>query len=302
MYITTLPDHTQADFDDALYFSKFKKHNIIFNTVSSSSSCDDHVGCLSFKTVLSGEEWYTVNKRKIAVRPGKFLILNDDQNYACRIDQDKVKGFSVFFKKEFAAEVFRNELNNEEILLDHPFDLGHPLPEFYQALNSIPSALQLQLEKLIVELENDGYHALTDEKLIFLLQHLLQTHRSDVKLIDRVAAIKPSSKKEIYKRLCIAKDFLHSTFMDKVDLNTMSNIACLSVPQLVRQFKSTFKVTPYQYLVQLRLQYAVELLRYSDKSIHEITWLCGFENVSAFCRAFKSAYGIPPLNYRKATA
>ncbi|WP_448633871.1 helix-turn-helix domain-containing protein [Pedobacter panaciterrae] len=107
---------------------------------------------------------------------------------------------------------------------------------------------------------------------------------------------------EIYKRLCIAKDFLHSTFMEKHDLDTLSSNACLSVPQLVRQFKSVFKTTPYQYLIQIRLDRAVELLKNSNKPVHEITWQCGFENVSAFCRAFKSAYGTQPLIFRKAYA
>lgn len=302
MYFTSLPDHSQANFDEELHFSRFKKHNIIFNTVSNYSHCDDHVGCLSFKTILSGEEWYVVNNRRIAVRPGQFLTLNDGQNYACSIDQEKVRGFSVFFKKEFAAEVFRNETRKEETILDNPFNADEKSPDFFQTLNYITPTLQLQLTTLLAALENDGFHAMTDEKLVFLLEHLIRSYKSDIKRIDRVAAIKPSSKTEIYKRLCVAKDLLHSTFMDQPNLDTLSMTACLSVPQLIRQFKAVFQVTPHQYLVALRLSKAVELLKFSQKPINEITWECGFENVSAFCRAFKTAYGTQPLNYRKASS
>ncbi|TKC06658.1 helix-turn-helix transcriptional regulator [Pedobacter polaris] len=302
MYFTSLPDHSQVNFDEEMHFSRFKKHNIIFNTVSDYSYCDDHVGCLSFKTILSGEEWYVVNNRRIAVRPGQFLILNDEQNYSCSIDQEKVKGFSVFFKKEFATEVFRDEMSNEETILDNPFNVAEKSPEFFQTLKYITPDLQLQLTTLISALENDDFHAMTDEKLVFLLEHLIRSHQSDTKRIDRVAAIKLSSKIEIYKRLCIAKDLLHSTFMDSLDLHTLSITACLSVPQLIRQFKSVFQVTPHQYLIALRLKRAVELLKFSHKPINEITWECGFENVSAFCRAFKTAYGAQPLNYRKTSS
>lgn len=303
MYLTSLPDHSQANFDEEMHFSRFKKHNIIFNTVSNYSHCDDHVGCLSFKIILSGEEWYVVNNRRIAVRPGQFLILNDEQNYSCSIDQEKVRGFSVFFRKEFAAEVFRNEMSsNEETILDNPFSLNEKSPEFFQTLNYITPELQLQLMTLISALENNGFHAMTDEKLVFLLEHLIRSHKSDTKRIDRVAAIKLSSRTEIYKRLCIAKDLLHSTFMDNPDLQTLSSTSCLSVPQLIRQFKSVFQVTPHQYLIALRLKRAVELLKFSHKPINEITWECGFENESAFCRAFKTTYGTQPLNYRKASS
>lgn len=303
MYLTSLPDHSSPDFDQDLHFRRFKMQNVVFNTVSSYSFCDDHVGCLSFKTILKGEEWYGINKRKLAIRPGQFLILNDEQNYSCKIDtMDKVRGLSVFFQKDFAAQVFQDTLKSEVELLDNPFYRNNEQPEFFQTLNDIDPELQLQLATLISGLENNGYDDGAEEQLFFLLSYLIRTLKSDTEKIADVSAIKPSSKIEIYKRLCIAKDFLHSTFMEKPDLKLLGSIACLSVPQLIRQFKSVFKVTPHQYLIQIKLKQAVDLLKNTDKPIHEITWSCGFENVSAFCRAFKSAYGFQPLMFRKTQA
>lgn len=303
MYLTSLPDHSSPDFDEDLHFRRFKMQNVVFNTVSSYSFCDDHVGCLSFKTILKGEEWYGINKRKLAIRPGQFLILNNEQNYSCKIDtMDKVRGLSVFFQKDFAAQVFQDTLKSEVELLDNPFYKNNEQPEFFQTLNDIDPELQLQLVGLISGLENNGYDDGAEEQLFFLLSYLIKTLKSDTEKIAGVSAIKPSSKIEIYKRLCIAKDFLHSTFMEKPDLKLLASIACLSVPQLIRQFKSVFKVTPHQYLIQIKLKQAVDLLKNTDKPIHEITWACGFENVSAFCRAFKSAYGFQPLMFRKTQA
>ncbi|KRT15511.1 hypothetical protein ASU31_14265 [Pedobacter ginsenosidimutans] len=303
MYLTSLPDHSNPDFDQDLHFRRFKVQNVVFNTVSSYSFCDDHVGCLSFKTILKGEEWYGINKRKLAIRPGQFLILNDEQNYSCKIDtMDKVRGLSVFFQKDFAAQVFQDTLKSEVGLLDNPFYRNNEQPEFFQTLNDIDPELQLQLATLISGLENNDYDDGAEEQLFFLLRYLIRTLKSDTEKIAGVSAIKPSSKIEIYRRLCIAKDFLHSTFMEKPDLKLLGSIACLSVPQLIRQFKSVFKVTPHQYLIQIKLKQAVDLLKNTDKPIHEITWSCGFENVSAFCRAFKSAYGFQPLMFRKTQA
>ncbi|MBT2560512.1 helix-turn-helix transcriptional regulator [Pedobacter sp. ISL-68] len=303
MYLTSLPDHSRPDFDEDLHFRRFKMQNVVFNTVSSYSFCDDHVGCLSFKTILKGEEWYGINKRKLAIRPGQFLILNDEQNYSCKIDtMDKVRGLSVFFQKDFAAQVFQDTLKSEVELLDNPFYKNNEQPEFFQTLNDIDPELQLQLARLISGLENNGYDDGAEEQLLFLLSYLIKTLKSDTEKIAGVSAIKPSSKIEIYRRLCIAKDFLHSTFMEKPDLKLLGSIACLSVPQLIRQFKSVFKVTPHQYLIQIKLKQAVDLLKNTDKPIHEITWACGFENASAFCRAFKSAYGFQPLMFRKTQA
>jgi AraC family transcriptional regulator len=301
MYCTSLPDHSDPDFNESLHFSRFKKHNVIFNTVSSYSYCDDHVGCLSLKTILKGEEWYGIDKRRLAIRPGHFLILNNDQHYSCNIDtHEPVEGVSIFFKQSFAAAVFRDILQQETELLDNPFFNTTAQPEFFQTLQVMEPELQLRLAGLLADLKVQGYHAGTDEYLVFFLQYLIRTLQSTSKKLSEVSAVKPSSKIEIYKRLCIAKDMLHSSFMEKPDLEKLSTTACLSVPQLIRQFKSVFKTTPYQYLIQIRLEHASALLKNSDKPVQVISWECGFENVSAFCRAFKSVYGVQPLGFRKA--
>lgn len=301
MYFTQLPDHRKPGFDERLHFSNFKKHNIIFNALSSQSQCDKHVGCLSLKTVLSGEEWYGIDSRQIAVRPGQFLILNDNQTYSSRIHRGKMtRVLSVFFKTEFASAVFRDIVLSEEALLDDHFTHWKRTPEFFQTLNNIEPKLQWQLLDFIAYLEGQPHDDVsTDEFLVFLLRYMIGTHKSEIDSTMKVNAIKPGTKKEIFRRLCIAKDLLHSSYSDRLNLEIISNIACLSVPQLIRQFKATFGVTPYQYLINIRLKHASERLKYSTMPVQEITWQCGFENVSAFCRRFKMKFGKQPAQYRK---
>lgn len=302
MYFTNLPDHSRPEFDEALHFSQFKKHNIVFNALSSNSYCDDHVGCLSLKTIISGEEWYGINGNQLAVRPGRFLLLNNEQNYSCRIDShEQTRCLSIFFKKEFAQGVFHDALSREEHLLDDPFELGHKPLEFFQTLNAIGPQLERQLATLLQSLDENGYHAdMVDEKLVFVLLNLIENHKAEVRRSKKIEAIKPSTKVELYKRLCTAKDLLHSVYMQNPDLNAISSASCLSVSQLVRQFKAAFQVTPHQYLIQVKLEKALELLQRTSLSVNEITWSCGFENTSAFCRAFKNRYGRSPLYFRTA--
>src|ERR1700742_2291686 len=121
MYYTRLPDSDEPGFDEQRHFSQFKKHNIVFNAWSRESHCEDHIGCLSLKTVLSGEEWYTIDRRRTAVRPGQFLILNDDQRYGSQVRKEEpTRVLSVFFKRAFASAVFRDCLHDEETSMDDP--------------------------------------------------------------------------------------------------------------------------------------------------------------------------------------
>ncbi len=300
MYFTSLPDHTNPGFDESAHFNKFQRHNIVFNAISNKSHCDRHVGCLSIKTVSGGEEWYGIGKRRLAVRPGQLLILNNDQEYSCRIDTaGQVRVQSVFFRRDFASAVFHDAICKEETLLDNPFDQPSRSLEFFQALDHIDPLLDKDMKGLMNALDENGYDSdMVDERLFFLLQHLIRMYKTEANYTSRVNAIKLSTKTEIFKRLCLARDLLHSSFMDKPDLSAISHAACLSTPQLIRQFKSVFNTTPHQYLVSLRLSHAARLLQHTATPVHEITWKCGFEDTSAFCRAFKTVYGMAPLQYR----
>ncbi len=300
MYFTDLPDHSSPGFDEAGHFSKFQRHNIIFNAVSNKSRCDRHVGCLSLKTVSGGEEWYGVGRRRLALRPGQSLILNNDQEYSCRIDTaGQVRVQSVFFRKEFASAAFHDAVSADEALLDNPFDQPTLLPEFFQALDHIDPILEAALKGLMNVLDHNGYDGdMVDERMLFLLQHLIRIHKAEASRADRVAAIKRSTKTEIFKRLCVATDLLHSSFMDKPDLSIISRAACLSIPQLIRQFKIVFHTTPHQYLTRVKLAHAARLLQHTSAPVHEVAWRCGFEDTSAFCRAFRAVYRVSPLYYR----
>jgi AraC family transcriptional regulator len=299
MYFTKLPDHTAPGFDEQEHFRRFSRHNVVFNAFSRQIQCDDHVGCLSLKTILSGEEWYEVDGRHIAIRRGQCLILNDDQNYACHIDRaDGAHVLSVFFQKDFAASVFRDILQSEETLLDNP-QTPYTIPEFFQTLHAITPDLGARLSSLRTQLNAFGDDQnQTDEHLNFLLRYLLHTHRAETHLLSAVHSTKPGTKKEILRRLCIAKDILHSEYRESIDLARLSRQSFLSTPQLIRQFKSVFKKTPYQYLVAIRLRHAAEALTETDAAVQDIGWHSGFEDSSAFCRAFRTAYGHSPERYR----
>ena len=196
MYFKGLPDHAKPDFDLQSHFSLFKKSNVIFNALSSYSVCDHHVGCLSFKTVLDGEEWYGIGNRQVAVRPGKFLMMNNNQAYSSRIDTtEDVRSLSIFFKEEF--------------LIDNPSMIKLINPEFIQTLTNINHELQIKLTVLISTLNSNGYiNSIVDEHLMFILRDLIVIQLSGTDHINRIKAVKPYTRIEIYKRLCVAKDLI----------------------------------------------------------------------------------------------
>jgi AraC-like DNA-binding protein len=300
MYFTKLPDHSVPGFSEEHHFSLFNQHNIIFNATSYKSSCDNHVGCLSLKTVFRGEEWYTVDGVPFVVRPGQYLLLNEGQNYGSSIHSaEPVRSSSVFFTPQFAAAVYKDSVSKEQDLLDDPF-YSNKQPEFYQKLHPSNGFVQQFIHSLVTKLNAEGFAKNdVDEKLCLLLHNLISAHHRHRKETENVAALKKSTRSEIYKRLCVARDVMQSCYDRELDLETISQYALLSVPQLVRQFKAVFKQTPHQYLMQVRLQQARQLLDLSNRPVTDITAACGFHDHSAFSRLFKRKFSQTPEQYRK---
>ncbi|MDF2565804.1 MAG: AraC family transcriptional regulator, partial [Massilibacillus sp.] len=54
-----------------------------------------------------------------------------------------------------------------------------------------------------------------------------------------------------------------------------------------------------QYLLQFRLQVAVNMLETTNINITEISYSCGFKDTPTFCKHFKKFYCDTPFRYRK---
>ena len=72
-----------------------------------------------------------------------------------------------------------------------------------------------------------------------------------------------------------------------------------SYPQLTRIFKKYMRCTITQYVNRAKLQYAKELLAYTDMSLMEITNELNFESTSHFHNLFKKHFNITPAEFRK---
>lgn len=64
-------------------------------------------------------------------------------------------------------------------------------------------------------------------------------------------------------------------------------------------FSAQFKLTPKQFIIDIRLQRAKQLLSEGILKINSIAEQCGFSNPYHFCRIFKERIGITPTEYMK---
>ena len=100
-------------------------------------------------------------------------------------------------------------------------------------------------------------------------------------------------------KLFTIREYLDNNFTEQINLDELAENFFISKFYLTREFKKTFGTTIIQYILNKRIEYAKELLTYTNKSIEEISEACGFNDQSYFSRQFKKAENTTCLAYRK---
>ncbi|MDH5822144.1 AraC family transcriptional regulator [Luteimonas sp. RD2P54] len=85
----------------------------------------------------------------------------------------------------------------------------------------------------------------------------------------------------------------------RVDLARLAASANYSPCHLIRSYREVFGATPSEHAARLRSEKAWRLVRETDMPVCEITAALGFESQSAFCRAFKSSFGMTTTQARQ---
>ena len=82
----------------------------------------------------------------------------------------------------------------------------------------------------------------------------------------------------MYRRIVEAKLFIDAHFSEKIDLNNIASQASFSKYHFLRLFKSAYGKSPHQYLTEIRIGHAKDLLS-RGVSIIETCEASGFDSV-----------------------
>jgi len=92
--------------------------------------------------------------------------------------------------------------------------------------------------------------------------------------------------------------YISSHFKDPLSLEELSEMFEINASFASRLFTQYYKIGYSQYLANLRLRKASELLKSTSISIDKISFLVGFNDSAYFSRLFKKHYLETPYNYR----
>ncbi len=255
-------------------------------------------GLFSLKSFGNGEAYYNVGNGNYSVGGSSYLLLNHKQDYSIIIDSDiEVESFTIFFESSLIHSIYSSLLNDTHRTLEpldkkasvefyvrnYPFS-GIFLKTYFAFKNEYPS--------------NKKNKFWLEEKLAIIAENIIIENFKNLPEINKISALKHSTRQELYKRLLIAKEYLYANFHTELTLEALSKVCSLAVNHLIKHFKEVFRLTPHQLLTHIRIEKSKHWLKHTNWSLPEIVAQSGFSSIPSFCSLFFKIVGTSPIKYR----
>jgi AraC family transcriptional regulator len=108
-----------------------------------------------------------------------------------------------------------------------------------------------------------------------------------------------SLKKYHLQTVAQAKEYFLKHFSEDIGLHDVAAHCCLSLFHFSRIFKAIMKVSPHQYLNEIRLHHAQMLIEDSNLPVTQIALRSGFNSLEYFDTAYKQRFSSKPSDTRK---
>ncbi|MGL4629620.1 MAG: AraC family transcriptional regulator [Leadbetterella sp.] len=217
---------------------------------------------------------------------GSFLphYYKSDENYYANDSKKRSKSIVLHFNYDFLGEQLWN------------LPEGHAIK---QLLEKSKRGIQFPLEasKLIQEKLQILFDKKGMERLLLFIEVLdTLANFQGIEFLS-TNAIQIRNELDSY-RIKKVLEYISTNFMNPIRLEDVAQLANMSESAFCRYFKKRTRKTFSNFLTDIRLDYACQLLQNDKLSIAQIALDSGFYNISNFNRHFKEIKKITPMAYR----
>lgn len=219
--------------------------------------------------------------KTLLVRRNHILPINPEQEHGVSNSMKNVRFVDILIDNDFMNEISNDVFHKGGI----NFDMGS-----FQVSNQLQSMINTFIEEAKF---NDPGKSIQLQSISCVIAVLLLREINSNLYGREMRAFSPDSR-----RIRISIEYISEYFNTDFSLDKLAEIADMSKYHFIRVFKNTTGKTPYEYVLDIRIDKAKCLLAIKDMSILDVCLECGFNNLSHFTTLFKKKVGVTPSLFR----
>jgi AraC-like DNA-binding protein len=244
---------------------------------------------------VEGNAIYRIGHRTYKLNEGEFLLANCYQNGLGIVgSKSEVIQFCVHIDPSLITQIcnsYRSINRNELDVLHDNSTLFHLFENVYSLNNNTDISKML---RPIARLVKSGNPIFIDEEWMLEFGEAIASQEINIRSgIHGLNHVKPAMRNELMRRLLLAQDYIHGNYKSPLKIKDIAQASLMNEAMFYKCFKTVFRKTPKQYILDRKLELATELL-HEPLAINDIANITGFTDIVTFSKAFKRKYGKAP--------
>lgn len=243
-----------------------------------------HHDFLEISIILEGEARYFVDGRHVSLGAGHVMVFNPGAEHGEEQVEDTYSHqLHIGLSNILLDDLPRNFFPNQRALLSlgkTQYSILEKAWELTKEFTEQQSDYQLMGKALIIEMLVMILRSIEHNQEQFK-PRLSQTEKRQQNLVNH----------SIY--------YLENHHAEEITLEQLAQQLYVSPTHLSKVFREATGMSPINYLIQIRLKHANELLKVGELSIKEVASRVGYQDAYHFSKLFKKYYGVAPSKIEK---
>lgn len=228
--------------------------------------------------VREGRTLLKLNQREILATKGNLVIANSNELHSGYCDGTHMEVLVMIFE----MESFSKELADKNVI--------------FQSLIEEDETIDRIMSRIYQEYggQRIGYRLVCKGELLKLIAHLVREYT-----VEFLTGRESDRRKKQLERLNLVLDYIQYNYTQQIGNKDLADIIHLSEDRFNHLFKESMGMAPLQYINEVRIRKAMNLLKKKEGTVAEIADSVGFSDYNHFGRQFRRYYGCTPSEILK---